>query len=328
MPKIITHSKQVVHKSHHPHLKRRLALEVIGFLVLLPLIWRERETVTAALQALRSSDLLYFGIAIAIYWLMQPISSYALRIICGKNISITNATLTRIAGSGPGRIIPGGLGAVSLDVLHLKKSKATIVHKHAISIVATQQILAVITNILLVILILFFHEPLRSYINSVFPTSVSIITVMAMIFGASLVLWLHHIRVVRRRIIPVERYVKKLLTGLLTNPRRLVEVIILSLSIIFLNGALLLLSSLSLGTSMSIWDGVIAISSGVLIGGIVPTPGGIGIVEAGITASLIALGYDASHAAGVAILFRVITYWLPLIPGTISYLYLVENKII
>lgn len=328
MKKLLNHSKRVVHHAHHPHLKRRLVLEILGFVVIVPIIWHERIIIGEAIEALRSSDILFLGLAIALYWAMQPLSAISLRILASKSISVANATLTRIAGSGPGRIIPGGLGAVSLDVMHLKKSPAKVVHNHALSIVATQQIVAIATNGLLVLLILLFHDAFRHYVDTVIPSSLWISMTLVSLLLISLFLWLHHIRRVRQRILPVEKYIRKLLLNITTNPRKGLKLTLLALIIVFANSALLVLSSLSLGVHMNIWDAVIAMSSGVLIGGIVPTPGGIGIVEAGITASLIALGYDPAHAAGVAILFRVITYWLPLIPGTLAYMYLVDKKII
>ncbi len=328
MKKYIKHSKKVVHHSHHIHLKRRLILEIIGFAVLVPLLWRERSVIGEGVEALRSSDILYLGVAFAIYWAMQPFTALSLRLISNQNISITNATITKIAGSGPGRIIPGGLGGLSLDVLHLKKSKARVVHNHALSIVATHQIIAVIVNALIVLSILLFHDNFRNYLSSLFTTSVALSLVVVSLLLVSLSLWLHHLRNTRKRIVPVERYIRRLLFTLSTHPKRASKIVLLSLLTIFAHSALLVLCSLSLGVSMSLWDGIIAMSSGVLIGSIVPTPGGIGVVEAGVTASLIALGYDPAHAAGVAILFRVVTYWLPLFPGTLAYFYLVDRKII
>jgi hypothetical protein len=70
----------------------------------------------------------------------------------------------------------------------------------------------------------------------------------------------------------------------------------------------------------------IALSAGVTIGGILPTPGGLGGVEAGIFSTLLALGYDAQSATTIAILYRSATYWQPLLPGTIAYFYLKSKK--
>jgi uncharacterized protein (TIRG00374 family) len=51
----------------------------------------------------------------------------------------------------------------------------------------------------------------------------------------------------------------------------------------------------------------------------VPTPGGVGAIEAALTAGLIGLGVDGAAAAAVVLWFRLITYWLPVFPCWIAY---------
>ena len=51
------------------------------------------------------------------------------------------------------------------------------------------------------------------------------------------------------------------------------------------------------------------------IGAAVPTPGGVGGVEAALTAALISYGVDNATAAAVVLFFRTLTFWLPTIPG-------------
>lgn len=45
------------------------------------------------------------------------------------------------------------------------------------------------------------------------------------------------------------------------------------------------------------------------------TPGGVGIVEAGLVAGLVALGFDAGAAAAAVAIYRLCTYWYPLVAG-------------
>ncbi len=51
------------------------------------------------------------------------------------------------------------------------------------------------------------------------------------------------------------------------------------------------------------------------IGSAVPTPGGVGGVEAALTAALIAYGVDNATAAAIVLFFRTLTFWLPTLPG-------------
>ena len=62
--------------------------------------------------------------------------------------------------------------------------------------------------------------------------------------------------------------------------------------------------------------------TGSAIGSIIPTPGGLGAVEAALTAGLTAAGVPGAAAASAVLLFRLLTFWLP-IPfgwGALKYL--------
>jgi uncharacterized membrane protein YbhN (UPF0104 family) len=58
------------------------------------------------------------------------------------------------------------------------------------------------------------------------------------------------------------------------------------------------------------------------VGSAAPTPGGIGAVEAALAAGLTAAGLDGSTAVQSALLFRAVTFWLPMVPGWLSFTYL------
>lgn len=58
------------------------------------------------------------------------------------------------------------------------------------------------------------------------------------------------------------------------------------------------------------------------IGSAVPTPGGVGGIEAALVACLTAVGVDSSLAVPSMLLFRGATYWLPVIPGYAAFWYL------
>jgi putative heme transporter len=53
-----------------------------------------------------------------------------------------------------------------------------------------------------------------------------------------------------------------------------------------------------------------------------PIPGGIGGVEGGMIGSFIAFGVSGSTAALAVLAYRLISFWLPILPGSIAYLQL------
>jgi hypothetical protein len=54
--------------------------------------------------------------------------------------------------------------------------------------------------------------------------------------------------------------------------------------------------------------------------GMIPlTPGGLGFVEAGLTATLTLAGVNATDAVLATLAYRLVSYWLPLVVGPIAY---------
>jgi uncharacterized membrane protein YbhN (UPF0104 family) len=58
--------------------------------------------------------------------------------------------------------------------------------------------------------------------------------------------------------------------------------------------------------------------AGAIIGSAVPTPGGLGGIEAALSAGLIAIGVDSGTAVSSVLLYRLATYWLPIPFGWFS----------
>lgn len=61
---------------------------------------------------------------------------------------------------------------------------------------------------------------------------------------------------------------------------------------------------------------------------VVPTPGGIGSVEAALIVALVAAGGPVAAATAVVLAYRIITVWVPLVPGALTLGALVRLKVI
>ncbi|MET9384351.1 lysylphosphatidylglycerol synthase transmembrane domain-containing protein [Streptomyces sp. NPDC002928] len=61
---------------------------------------------------------------------------------------------------------------------------------------------------------------------------------------------------------------------------------------------------------------------------LVPTPGGLGSVEAALVVALVAAGGPVAVATAVVLAYRIITVWLPLLPGALTLGALVRLKVI
>jgi uncharacterized membrane protein YbhN (UPF0104 family) len=63
-----------------------------------------------------------------------------------------------------------------------------------------------------------------------------------------------------------------------------------------------------------------------LFAGFMPVPGGVGVAEAGYTAALIAIGIPQAAATSTAILYRLVTFYLPPLWGALAMRWMKANR--
>jgi uncharacterized protein (TIRG00374 family) len=81
-------------------------------------------------------------------------------------------------------------------------------------------------------------------------------------------------------------------------------------------------------TSVSIASVAVVFLAGNALGSAAPTPGGVGAVEATLTVGLIAVGLPKEVAAPAVLLFRLLTLWLPVLPGWLAFNHLTRKGIL
>lgn len=64
------------------------------------------------------------------------------------------------------------------------------------------------------------------------------------------------------------------------------------------------------------------------VGMAVPTPGGLGAVEAALTAGITTIGVSTAVAVPAVLLFRLVSFWLPILPGWILWTQLQRREIL
>ncbi|MER6346281.1 lysylphosphatidylglycerol synthase transmembrane domain-containing protein [Streptomyces sp. NPDC001595] len=82
------------------------------------------------------------------------------------------------------------------------------------------------------------------------------------------------------------------------------------------------------GLPVPLWHIAVAYLAATVAVALIPTPGGIGSVEAALIVALVAAGGPAAVATAVVLAYRIITVWLPLLPGALTLGALVRLKVI
>jgi uncharacterized membrane protein YbhN (UPF0104 family) len=101
--------------------------------------------------------------------------------------------------------------------------------------------------------------------------------------------------------------------------RRLVLLFGGNLASTLLFAAALGLFAAALGTRVSYTDLVVIVISVSLLAGLLPVPGGIGVVEGGLTYGLVAAGMPEEPAFAAVVLYRLATFYLPPLWGFFAF---------
>lgn len=229
--------------------------------------------------------------------------------------------LVQVAASFASRIVPAGLGSVGVNYLYLRRHGAG--RAQAGTVVAVNNLLGMFGNVLLLIIVLLL-VPLGSGLLRL-PGWSQTFTWLAIAIGGALIL---AIGLRRQAVLRALRQIGMQLSSYRKAPWRVLAALALSVLLTMCYVAILWLSAQAVGASISAPVALLAMTVGAAAISVTPTPGGLGGVEAGIVAVLTISGLAASTALGVALLFRVITFWLPLVLGGIALLAVLRLKLL
>jgi hypothetical protein len=108
--------------------------------------------------------------------------------------------------------------------------------------------------------------------------------------------------------------------------RRWAEAGILSLINWFSGAACLVAAILSVRAQVPWREVLLVYGAGATVSTFNLTPGGLGVVEATLTAGLVGSGMSSKSALGAVLIFRTATFWVPIAAGWCVY-WLVDRRL-
>ncbi len=226
------------------------------------------------------------------------------------------ALLAQVASSFVALAAPAAVGMVALNVRFLRRREVD--GPLAVATVGVTQVASFISH--LVLLIVFGLFTGRASGGSLLPSRTAVMAILAVSVVALAVLAIPPAReLARRRLAPTLSRVIPSLVDVVTHPRRLTA---------GLGGAFLVTISYVLalfcavravGGTLSLAAVGVVFLAGSAIGSLVPTPGGLGAIEAAIAGGLIAAGMPGDLAASATLIYRLATFWLPVPFGWVGF---------
>ncbi|GHE49158.1 lysylphosphatidylglycerol synthase transmembrane domain-containing protein [Streptomyces capitiformicae] len=233
---------------------------------------------------------------------------------------------TQFAAGAANHLLPTGLGASAVNLRFMTVCGVSLARSSAA--LALYLLAESIARVgLLLALLVAFPGALR--LGALLPdraVAPLLITVAAVLCVAVAVLLL-----VRRLRTAVFGFVHTALSearSVHTRPTRVLALWGGSLAFPALQAAGLVMVGLALGLHVPVAHMVVAYLAATVAVALVPTPGGLGSVDAALVVALVAAGGPVAVATAVVLAYRIITLWLPLLPGALTLGALVRLKVI
>ncbi|MFG2878438.1 YbhN family protein [Streptomyces sp. NPDC048337] len=269
----------------------------------------------------------WVGAALAFSALSYFAAAMSLLGFVPERVPFLRTVVAQVAGSFVKLVAPAAVGGVALNTRFLQR--AGVRPGLAVASVGASQLFGLASHILLLLSFGYLTgtektpemTPSRTVIAGLLTVAVLVLVVTAVPFMRKFVVT--RVRALFAGVVPR-------MLDVLQRPQKLMTGI----------GGMLLLTGcfvMCLDASIRAFGGGQAISyasiavvflAGNALGSAAPTPGGIGAVETTLTLGLIAAGLEKEVAISAVLLFRLMTFWLPVLPGWVSFNFLTRKEAI
>jgi glycosyltransferase 2 family protein len=266
-------------------------------------------------EVFRVADTSWVLIGLGFSALTYVAATMALAGVVPERLSFWKTLQAQFAASFATLVTPPTLGSVAINVRYL--SKQGMHAALAGASIAVAQALAFLSHI-----ILLFIAVVAAGTSSDFtfrPPRTAIIVFLVIALTVTALLTIPNIRTwAGEKLQPIFSQVVPRLSSLANQPAKLatgvVGVLLLNISY-----CLCLVASVRAFTpNASIAAIALVYLAAAVVGQAAPTPGGLGAVEAAMAAGLTAAGIDPGIAISATLIFRLLTFWIPTIPGWLA----------
>jgi undecaprenyl-diphosphatase len=225
--------------------------------------------------------------------------------------------LAQVAASFASNLAPAGVGGMALNARYLQKSGVDA--PVAASSVGLNTVAGFAMHVGL--MVVFFVWAGKSALGSVSLPSWSVVAVVLAGVGAGVAVVLA-IRVTRRliatRLVPVLGRALSGLTAVIRSPGKMALLLGGSAAVTLSYILAVYFSTLAFGGDLNLAQVGAVYLAGTVIAAAAPTPGGLGALEAAVIAGLVGAGMHNAAAVPAVFLFRLATFWLPILPGWLA----------
>lgn len=292
--------------------KRTILIIIIALLaarVFIP----QLDALADSLKIIGEANIWWLLLGVVLYFTGVPVLAGQFVALSFKKMTYALTLRVQAATLFVNKILPQGVGTISLNIYYFIKKGHT--PSQASAAVTVNAIASTSAYIVLIVFALIYSDVSIS-VGGIGgkEASPAILTIASLIIIGSIIT-LMSAKGLRQKAVSTWTTFKNNISAYKTRPKSLIINTILNGIGTSLNVLTLMVCAQAIGIDVSFADALIAYTFGNFAATLVPTPGGIGSAEMGIYSGLVIVGVDSASAISITLLYRLISYWLPILPG-------------
>jgi undecaprenyl-diphosphatase len=295
-------------------LDRRTILTLVMLVLVVYFLLPQFSNLPSIVDQVKEANWLWFIPVLLASVLTYIGASFAILGSVPQRLRFAPTFVAQVAASFAGTLAPSSIGGLALNARYLQKSGVD--PAVAVPAVGLNAVAGIVMHIaLLSLFVIWAGSSAFGSIHLPDPTVLLYGAAGVLAFGAVAFAIPAVRRVLRERLLPI---VKRSLSGLFAVIRRPMNILMLlggSVTVTFGYLVAMYFAVQAFGGDLSFAQiGAIYLTAAA-VASAAPTPGGIGALEAAVIAGLVAGGMPNEIAVPSVFLFRIGTFWLPILPG-------------
>ena len=309
----------------------RTGLSVGVAVALVVLLVRHRTMLDAGSDSVAGADLAWIGLAAAgtvLLWTAGTVSQLG---SVRPRLPLRRLFAVQVAATFANHVLPGGSGGLAVNIRFL--CRYGLSRGEAVGAVALNMAAGGVTHAgLLVVALVAAPDALTAALGPGAPHRLAsqpraweLAAALAVPLAGGLV-W-----AARRWGARAVRHVRAqlaVLSAVVRTPRRAAQLWGGSLAVPVLHCLTLYAVLLSLGGGVPFLPVALAYLAASSLSALVPSPGGFGALDVALVAGLVAVGVPSAAALATVLAYRLLTVWLPLVPGACVLVVLLRRRVI
>lgn len=233
--------------------------------------------------------------------------------------------MSQAASSFASVSMPAGMGPAFVNLQYLRR----LGYKGPVATAITTAVAAfqVIATFLLIVVIGLFTG--RSTFSGTVPTNTLVVVVAAVVVAASCAMAVPQVRrLVVDKLVPLVAAYARQLLDLLTRPKQLAVGLVSAFVQCMCFGMAFWAALMAFGWESNVFETCFVFLLANTLGSAVPTPGGLGAVEAALMAGFAATGVPSAVALSATLVYRLATYWLRIPLGALAMQWLSKRNLV